>query len=354
MTSLVSQFQSRVYDPAKVRPVGIWQLVGGVDSVSMLNRCVGIIDPVRSRMQKAAGEWPHPAWKPKQGEPFWESWRLICESWDEWAQLNLPQAIDWLAPNWLNPRVGQTTATADGPHPAILFHAPHGKCPESFMGGNMDFDSRGVADRDGLTHLTNGFGELCNRLHAVGITPIIHDGSPTNDVWRGYRFPRAVIGLDAAPIYDLKGVVGECARYMQKDGDGVGIEGVCPKDDTRAREWYDQTDYQFHSIFDNDAEKVVPGMQKPWAVGRFPLAGTSEFTQVYGDRYWFFQLYTGSFGLKWPENGFASEPDAKAYLTAYAAKCKWLRTLFPKCVVLLEHRLAMLCGRWKFGVENFA
>lgn len=347
----IGGWQSERFDPAKLYPIGWWELVGGHMDISPLNRRVRTIN----------GDNPtpmHPHWV----DPY-ERWRRIWPSWRakfDGENGDVAPAIEWLRPGWL----GDAPPTDDPRRPVVFFWCPHGKRDES-RAHNLDFYSAVTARADGLDYLVDGFYEGCKRLDAMGVKVIKHDGSPGLDnryarmgdaAYRTQhelnKFSNAAIGLDALVMAKRHGIDEKTGDEYWARGQGCLFEGMPSLDSPQARAWLDKP-WPIVSVYRNDCLRVMDP-QAPWAVGRFPVAGSPEFTKVYGaKRYFFWCLYLDEWGVgKGEGNAWASRDVAVPYIKEYARHVRELFELVPQSIVLLPKGLPELCARWNDPQTN--
>lgn len=358
-STLTGTWQGRTYDPAAIRPVGVWTQVGGIDWSTILNRFVQIINPGLAKLQRSRqtpdADWiNYPAFdQSDSGRPeyhesaawfaTYQNWRIVHENWAEFFQLQCPSVIDWLAPGWLRTPGPASNAF----HPYWHFEAPHGLVDASRQ--DPDFFAAMSAREAGLDHLVDGFYEGVANLHTCGVTTCTQLGSPSaNNSYKArqrrelyavqdlVRIGRTVLGLDGCVSQDASGVDGDCARAMSLEGDGVALSGLLHPSLAGESNWLPLA-VQLNLTYADDHAVVVSGSST------FPAVGTSDFNTAFANTHFFWKLAFDDFGLTFP-GWSASTAAIDAYLTSYAAATTALRGAIPRSVVLLPQGLPELAA----------
>lgn len=381
-TSLMGQWQARVFDPTKIIRVGMWKAFASDGYATALNSTVHTINPTLARMQRSekvpyAGSIDgYPLWNPNnparpeyfqssQWWPGYENFRLHTEDWEEWAMLNLPLIIDWIAPNWLNlAGVPDALPTIATPMPFLMFFSPNGKLDEGRGGNRMDFYSALRSLEWGLKHLVEGFPQLLRRLHAYGITTCWYDGCPgenqasikrsakdLNDVMEMRKYSRAVQGLDALIVRPTGDVDEEVCDEFLGTGDGVLLETIPQADAPAQMAWlakgpHISTHYRFFK------ERCV--VQEAWAVGHWPMYNHASFDTTYAGKTIFLQVGDADFAAV-PAGVFGGAVDAAelVYLQTTAAAVIALAADLPQAVWLFSPFFIALCAKHDYAMTNF-
>jgi len=374
--SKVGQWQTRTFNPDKIKKIGFFQTCIS-DAAGLMAANCGVLSPwlaeLNANIPMPLSTWynrytasggavePYiwnandPTKTEYQAGAYWwpafENFRLQpFRDWIAYFQAMIPLVVNWLAPGWLNIATNVPDTTADSPF--LYFFSPHGKIPETRDVG-MDFYNSCTAIEYGFNYLVDGFYEQCRYLHALGVTVGIHIGHPSqnqsytlrprahyNDVMSRIKYGRVKVGLDAAVTEDASnGITATCAAdlYDSGHGDGVGIEGTPDINLPTQMSWVSKP-YDFHVLSQGAFPRIHPDYQASWAVAQgYPVMGSTQFANTYGaNRWWYFILSANDFGLSCPDFT-ASAATIDAYLTAFATGTKRIFSLWPKSVCLLPY-----------------
>lgn len=381
-TTAIGGWESQAFDPAKCYPLGVWEQIGGDSSAPRTNRQVLRINPfpgndvpnyyLRTANSASWFSPMHTSW----ADPY-ERWRCI---WTGWAPKLAPgtgqydHVVNWLRPNWFD---GPPTYTTADQRPLVAFVCPHGRWGDS-QERDMSFYSAVECRAWGLNHLVDGFYEACKRLDAMGVKIIKHDGSPGLserylkqgvDAFREQdalnQLSNAAIALDAVvtrPEADAEGdnasdpdgIDERTGDAYWSRGQGTLMEGIVVGDTDPSQHWLTKS-WPICTFYPAMADRWL-SPQAGFAVGHYPVIGTSPWNTLYGANRWivvYVAANEADWGLTTFDASWGSNATADAYLAAYIVKIKAIYALHAHTIVMIPHNVASLAAKRGVTAASF-
>jgi len=298
------------------------------------NRMSRFIDPAAVTQEGPDG----PRLDPDNTSPAFLNWNEFFNS------RFFADILDWLKPNILR---GGTRPS--GKLPLVHHIRPHG----GLMGREpYSYYAALEAAELGSPYLVEGYYEHIRGLRNSGIDTITHLGNPSRNSdrqWYGDEatavvrkmldYGKTIACLDNCVAFPEDSETWNVAKERWATGCGVAIEGA----PVPGLDWWAKTPYTILNWAGGAHGRFITGSI---ASGKYPIAGTPEFFDKYGDRLWVFPLQTKHISTRAP-----SVKKPMADIVDYLTKVRELSTdLFRgfnttgKCVVSLDSNIIKLAA----------